>query len=200
MFSRILFLIAIASIASQHSFAQKPESATLILAGGCFWCMEPPFEKLNGVREVISGYAGGDKETATYDQVSSGKTKHLEVVQVIYDPKVVSLRELMTVYWREIDPLDGEGQFCDRGQQYTTAVFYNSEAEKKIIEQSKSEVLKLDKFKGANFATAIRPSEPFYPAEKYHQDYYKENPIKYKFYRASCGRDSRLKQLWGRAK
>ncbi|MFT7244488.1 MAG: peptide-methionine (S)-S-oxide reductase [Candidatus Azotimanducaceae bacterium] len=168
----------------------------VVLAGGCFWCMEPPFDKLDGVVSTVSGYAGGHLIAPTYRDVTGGRSGHLEVVQVTYDPVKVSYEELLKVFWENVDPLDGGGQFCDRGESYTTAVFTTSEREQKLAQAS------LESIQG-NFQqqvkTQIRPltAPGFYAAEDYHQDYYQKNPIRYKFYRTSCGRDSRLNQLWG---
>lgn len=173
-----------------------PELKTVIFAGGCFWCMEPPFEKLNGVTNVKSGYSGGQKDKPTYEEVSSGSTGHREVVQVTYDPKKITLEKLLETYWVNIDPFDKIGEFCDKGEQYTSAIFYESEAEQKAAQQSLAFVKKNAKSK-AEIATAILPRKPFFPAEDYHQDYYKKNPIRYKFYRGNCGRDNRLKAIWG---
>jgi len=168
----------------------------VVFAGGCFWCMEPPFDKLDGVVSTVSGYAGGHLIAPTYRDVTGGRSGHLEVVQVTYDPLKVSYEELLKVFWENVDPLDGGGQFCDRGESYTTAVFTTSEREQKLAEVS------LESIQG-NFQqlvkTQIRPltAPGFYAAEDYHQDYYRKNPIRYKFYRSSCGRDNRLNQLWG---
>lgn len=185
------------SLFSKAASAGKSESDSIILAGGCFWCMEPPFEKLDGVTDVISGYAGGKKETATYDKVSKGGTGHIEVVKVVYNPNKISLTEILKVYWRQIDPLDGKGQFCDKGKQYTSAIFYKNDNEKRHAEESLAEIKKTSTLKGSKITTQIRAGSEFYKAEDYHQDYYKKNPIRYKFYRGNCGRDSRLEKIWG---
>lgn len=180
--------------------AREVPTESLVLAGGCFWCMEPPFEKLDGVVEVVSGYSGGSKDTAIYDIVSNGNTGHIEVVKVVYDPKKISYRELLKVFWRQIDPLDSQGQFCDRGEQYTSAVYYKNDAEKKLAEESLAEIMTTPSIRNAKIATKLRPTTEFYAAEDYHQDYYKKNPIRYKFYRANCGRDARLEKIWGASK
>lgn len=183
----VLFLILTASI---PAFAD-----TAIFAGGCFWCMEAPFDELKGVTETTSGYSGGQKEKPTYEEVSAGGTGHYEVVQVTYDPKVVNYEKLLEVYWHNVDFYDDRGQFCDKGQQYKSVIFYNNEAQKNAAEASKAS---LPKSKSANdkVVTEILPAKTFYAAEDYHQNYYKKNPIRYKFYRSNCGRDSRLKELW----
>lgn len=179
----ILFFVIILSV---HS---KVFADTAVFAGGCFWCMEPPFESLKGVSSVVSGYAGGTRVNPTYEDVSRGGTGHLEAVQITYDPKQVSYAQLLKVFWENIDPLDMKGQFCDKGNQYTSAVFTSKEEEKKEFEKSRP------KDKG-EIVTKLLPATVFYPAEEYHQDYYKKNPIRYKFYRYNCGRDKRLEELW----
>lgn len=177
--------------ASQFEIAEK----RIVLAGGCFWCMEPPFDKLEGVLETRVGYSGGSKPNPTYKEVSAGTTGHLEVMEVTYDPKKVSLSELLEVFWMNIDPLDAKGQFCDKGEPYQSAVFYANDAEKKVIEDS---FKLLDQFgiPRDQVATKVLAAAPFYLAEEYHQDYYKKNPLRYKYYRSRCGRDSRLQEIW----
>ena len=169
------------------------EKATF--AGGCFWCMEPPFEKLDGVKEVISGYTGGQKENPTYEEVSAGTTGHLESVQVVYDPSRISYERLLDVFWRQIDPTDPAGQFVDRGSSYKSAIFYHSEVQKKLAETSRESLGKSGIFKKP-VVTEIRPATRFYPAEEYHQDYYRKNPVRYKFYRFNSGRDRYLEKIW----
>ena len=164
-------------------------------AGGCFWCMEPPFEKLEGVQGVISGYAGGSKENPTYEEVSSGGTGHAEVIQILYDPSKVGYERLLEVFWQNIDPTDSVGQFVDRGSQYRSAVFYHDDEQKRLAEESKKKVAASGKF-DRPIATQIVPLERFYPAEAYHQDYYKRNPIRYKIYRLHSGRDQFLEKVW----
>lgn len=197
----ILFVSLLAFGGSVEVSAEVSRDASVsnrqaVFAGGCFWCMEPPFDKLDGVVSTVSGYAGGHLVAPTYRDVTGGGSGHLEVLQVTYDPLQVSYEELLEVFWKNVDPLDGGGQFCDRGESYTTAVFTMSEREQKLAEAS------LETVQG-NFQqlvkTQIRPltSPGFYAAEDYHQDYYQKNPIRYKFYRTSCGRDKRLNQLWG---
>ena len=164
-------------------------------AGGCFWCMEPPFDALDGVRNVVSGYTGGQKKNPSYKQVSSGSTKHVEAVQITYDPDKVSYRELLDVYWRQIDPTDAGGSFVDRGSQYRSAIFYHGEQQKQLALQTKEEQSNSGVF-NKPVVTEILPATSFYPAEDYHQDYYQKNPIRYKFYRHHSGRDQFIEKTW----
>ena len=175
--------------------AQSPEKASAILAGGCFWCMEPPYDKTDGVLATISGYSGGETPNPTYEQVSSAQTGHYEVVKIEYDPSKVSYEKLLEIFWPNIDPFDAEGQFCDKGPQYRAAIFYGNEEEKRIAEASKKQVA--DKL-GKPVETEILPVAEFFPAEDYHQDYYTKNPIRYQLYRYGCGRDARLEAVWGK--
>ena len=195
---RFIALLAFAFAAlTNPAAAQTPQTASVILAGGCFWCMEPPFDKTDGVLSTTSGYSGGKTVKPTYEQVSAGSTGHLEVVKVEYDPAKVSFEKLLDVFWRNIDPLDADGQFCDKGSQYRSAIFFGNEKEKELAEMSKKQIAgKL----GQAVATDILPAAEFYRAEDYHQDYYEKNPLKYKFYRYGCGRDARLETVWGAAK
>lgn len=170
------------------------ETAKATFAGGCFWCMEPPFDKLDGVISTISGYAGGTKKNPTYEEVSAGKTGHAEVVQITYDPKKITYEKLLEVFWHNVDPLTPNRQFCDVGSQYRTAIFYHDETQKRLAEESKKALSK--RFKEP-IVTEIVAYTEFYPAEDYHQDYYIKNPLRYKYYRYSCGRDQRLEALWG---
>lgn len=179
---------------SFSSKAQNPETA--VFAGGCFWCIEADFEKLDGVLDVVSGYTGGDASTADYKTVTYEDTGHYEAVQVSYDSNVVSYSELVEYFWRHIDPTDPNGQFCDKGASYKSAIFYDSEEEKSIVDASLA-TLKTSKPFDDQIVTAINPAKPFYLAEDYHQDYYKKNPIRYGYYRRGCGRDARVEQLWG---
>lgn len=188
-------MLGTALVATAAEPAMKTKTATAVFAGGCFWCMEPPYDKLPGVVATTSGYSGGQKENPTYEQVSAGDTGHIEVIQVTYDPKQVSYEKLLEVFWHNVDPLDQGGQFCDRGNTYTTAIFYQNEEQKKNAEQSKAEI---ERKLGKTVVTPIRPAATFYAAEDYHQDYYQKNPLRYKYYRYSCGRDQRLEQLWGK--
>ncbi len=178
----------------------KLKSATF--AGGCFWCMEPPYDKLKGVTATISGYTGGDKKDPSYQQVVAGGTGHREALQVIYDPAEVSYKELLAVFWHNVDPLDDHGQFCDKGFQYTTAIFAHNVLQRKAAIASKQTALQElaahnAQQQAAHIVTEILPASTFYVAEGYHQDYYRKSAVRYKFYRYSCGRDKRLTQLWG---
>jgi methionine-S-sulfoxide reductase len=177
--------------------AQKPETATF--AGGCFWCMVPPFEKLPGVVSVTSGYTGGRKENPTYEEVSSGRTGHAESVEVLFDPARIAYEKLLDVFWHNIDPTTPDRQFVDVGSQYRTAIFYHSEEQKRLAEESKRKLDASGRF-GKPIVTEIAPAGKFYAAEEYHQDYYKKNPVRYKFYRFNSGRDQYLEKIWGREK
>lgn len=170
-------------------------TATATFAGGCFWCMVHPFDELPGVLSVTSGYTGGHKANPTYEEVSMGGTGHVEAVQIVYNPVRINYEKLLEVFWRNVDPLDGGGQFCDRGNTYRSEIFYHSEEQKQRAEQSKTAIEKQLK---QTIVTEIRPASTFYAAEDYHQNYYKKNPLRYKYYRYSCGRDQRLEQLWGK--
>jgi peptide methionine sulfoxide reductase msrA/msrB len=185
--------IAMTDAATDKTAARTLEKATF--AGGCFWCMEPPFEKLEGVKEVISGYTGGQKKNPAYEEVSSGGTGHLEAVEVVYDPAVVTYERLLDVFWRNIDPTDPGGQFVDRGSQYRSAIFYHSEQQKRLAEASKQKLAKSGIF-AKPIVTEIIPASVFYRAEDYHQDYYKKSSIKYKIYRFNSGRDQFLEKTW----
>lgn len=183
-------------VSNQTGGSDQYQKATF--AGGCFWCMEPPFDKLDGVISTTSGYTGGHQKNPTYQEVSAGGTGHTESVQVVYDPKRVSYEELLKVFWRNIDPTVRDAQFCDHGQQYRTAIFYHADKQRELAERSKEALDKTKPFKEP-IVTEITPASVFYPAEDYHQDFYKKNPVRYKFYRYNCGRDQRLEQLWGEA-
>ncbi|MFH1216861.1 MAG: peptide-methionine (R)-S-oxide reductase MsrB [Pseudomonadota bacterium] len=168
---------------------------TAIFAGGCFWCMEKPFEELEGVKAVISGYTAGSTTNPTYDDYAAGG--HIEVVKITYDPAMISYGNLLEVFWRQVNPTDAGGQFVDRGHAYTTAIFYASESQKQEAERSKAEIQSRHVFP-APVVTPILPAKPFYPAEEYHQDYYKVNPLRYKYYRNNSGRDQYLDSIWGK--
>jgi peptide-methionine (S)-S-oxide reductase len=172
------------------------EKATF--AGGCFWCMEHPFDEIPGVVSVTSGYTGGQKKNPTYEEVSAGGTGHAESVQIVYDPARVTYEKLLNVFWHNIDPTAKDRQFCDSGHQYRSGIFYHSEEQHRLALQSKAELEKNKTFREP-VATGIVQATEFYPAEDYHQHYYKKNPIRYKFYRSRCGRDQRLRELWGDA-
>lgn len=179
--------------------APAAQSARAVFAGGCFWCMEPPFDAIPGVTATVSGYTGGMRENPSYEQVSEGGTGHFEAIEVTYDPARVSYAQLLEVFWRNVDPLDDGGQFCDRGSQYGTAIFYVTEDEKAAALKSREEAAEKLVIKGP-IVTPLLPAKEFYPAEEYHQDYYQKNPIRYKYYRYACERDQRLKEVWGEAK
>ena len=170
--------------------------ATATFAGGCFWCMEPPFDKLDGVISTTSGYTGGSKPDPTYKEVSAGGTGHAEAVQIVYDPQRISYQKLLDVFWHNIDPTSANGQFCDWGDQYRSEIFYHTPEQQKLAEQSKAALEKNKPFKEP-VVTTISKATTFYPAEDYHQNYYLKNPLRYKFYRYGCGRDQRLEELWG---
>jgi peptide-methionine (S)-S-oxide reductase len=172
-------------------------SEVAIFAGGCFWCVEADFDKVPGVMSTTSGYIGGAKANPTYSEVSSGTTGHVEAVKVVYDPTAVTYAKLLYVYWRNVDPLTREGQFCDFGEQYRTAIFYTSDEQKRLALASKAEIDASKRFKRP-VVTDILPAGTFYPAEAYHQDYYRTNPLRYNLYRFNCGRDTRLEELWGK--
>jgi peptide-methionine (S)-S-oxide reductase len=191
--SLLLSLGALASALGQGSEPQRTAVATF--AGGCFWCVEADFDKVDGVISTTSGYTGGRTANPTYEQVSHGGTGHAESVEIVYDPAKVSYKKLLDVFWHNIDPLAKDRQFCDHGDQYRSAIFYHDEEQRALAEASKAEVEK--RFEQP-VATQIVPTGPFYKAEEYHQDYYKKNPIRYKFYRYNCGRDARLEELWGK--
>ncbi len=176
--------------------AQAQETDVATFAGGCFWCMESPFEKLDGVLRVEAGYTGGAGENPTYREVSTGTTGHLEAVRVWYDPTRVTYAAILEVFWRQIDPTDAGGQFADRGSQYTTAILYHDEEQRRIAEESKGELELSGRF-DKPIATGILPAGPFYPAEEYHQDYYKKNPAHYEAYRRGSGREAYIEKVWG---
>ena len=190
----ILYAILIVLLIPNFSAANnKTETATF--AGGCFWCMEKPFEKLPGVISVDSGYTGGARENPSYEEVSAGSTGHAEAVQIIYDPSKITYAELLDVFWRQIDPTDAGGQFVDRGDQYRSEIFFHSEEQKQLAEQSKADLEQSGVFESP-VVTRITPAGKFYKAEDYHQDYYKKNPIRYKYYRNGSGRDTFLEKTW----
>ena len=188
----LLILPLMAAQADAGSMAHL-EKATF--AGGCFWCMTPPFEKLNGVNEVVSGYTGGNGPNPTYEDYAA--KGHIEAVQITYDPSKISYSALLDVFWRQIDPTDKGGQFCDRGPQYRSAIFYENAIQKRLAEESKEALDKTGRYQKPIVTELIKAST-FYKAEEYHQDYYKKNPIRYEFYRASCGRDKYLEKVWGK--
>ena len=176
------------------SAQQEPETA--IFAGGCFWCVEADFDKVPGVLDTQSGYIGGERPDPTYEEVSAGGTGHAEAVRITYDPEKVSYQKLLDLFWRSIDPTTPDRQFCDRGSQYRSAIFYLNEEQRRLAEASRA-TLEADKPFPEPIVTEISPAGEFYPAEEYHQDYYRKNPLRYRYYRFSCGRDQRLEALWG---
>ena len=178
--------------------AAKPATAKAIFAGGCFWCMEPPYDKLDGVIATTSGYIGGKTRNPTYEQISTGTTGHTEVVQVEYDPKKISYEKLLEVFWVNTDPTVRNRQFCDVGTQYRTGIFFVGDEQRRLAEASKAKLEATKPFKQP-IVTEITAAAEFWPAEEYHQDYYKKNPVRYKFYVSGCGRYERLKALWGKA-
>ena len=182
---------------SGHS-VETAAPAKAYFAGGCFWCMEEAFENVEGVTAVVSGFMGGTTANPSYEQVSAGRTGHAESVEVTYDPSKVSYQQLLDSFWHNIDPLTPKGQFCDHGEQYRSAVFYGTEEEKRLAEESKQAIERSKRF-SQPIVTQITAAATFYRAEEYHQDFYKKNPIRYKFYKYNCGRAQRLEELWGKS-
>jgi peptide-methionine (S)-S-oxide reductase len=172
------------------------ERAKATFAGGCFWCMEPPFDALAGVVSTTSGYTGGHDQDPTYEEVSAGGTGHAEAVQIVYDPAKIDYAALLEVFWHNVDPTTANRQFCDSGTQYRSAIFFHDETQQRLAEEAKKRLEASGRF-AKPIVTEIVPAGPFYSAEEYHQDYARKNPIRYKFYRASCGRDRRLDEVWG---
>lgn len=193
----ILVAVVLAFAMTAFAAEDRPSQPhkTAVFGGGCFWCMEPPFEQLAGVVDVMAGYSGGDEMNPSYEEVAGGRTGHIESVRVVYDPEKISYKELLDTFWRYIDPTDPGGQFADRGDHYKTAIFYNDQEEKKIAEQSRDELGASGVF-DRPIATAIRPVKPFYPAEEYHQDYYKKNVAHYEAYKVGSGRAGFLERTW----
>lgn len=189
-----IILIGFVCIYSSFVFAK---TETAIFSAGCFWCAEDAFEKVAGVEKVISGYTGGSLKSPTYEEVSAGGTGHYEAVEVYFDPEKISYSKLLDVFWRNIDPVDADGQFCDKGQQYKAVIFYNSPEQKKLAEDSKDDLSKTGRFK--IITTAILPASEFYPAEEYHQGYAKKNPVRYQVYKYRCEREQRLEKVWGKS-
>ncbi len=190
-----------AAVAQGSTRKAEPPAAGLAVAtfaGGCFWCMEPPFDRLEGVVSTTSGYTGGTVAGPSYEQVSAGGTGHVEAVRVVYDPAKVDYRTLLEVFWRNVDPLDAAGQFCDRGQEYRPVVFVHDEEQRRLAAATKAALAASGRFERP-IAVAVEPARDFYVAEDYHQDYYLKNPVRYRFYRWNCGRDGRLEQVWGAA-
>jgi len=189
------FFIILFVAFSYKAVNANPNIEKATFAGGCFWCMESPFEKLDGVISVTSGYTGGHKENPTYDEVSSGKTGHAEAIEILFDPSKISYEQILDVFWRQINPTDDSGQFVDRGSQYRSVIFYHSDEQKNLAEKSKKALEESGIFEKP-VVTEIIPASAFYKAEDYHQDYYKKNPLRYKFYRYRSGRDQYLEKQW----
>jgi peptide-methionine (S)-S-oxide reductase len=192
-------LIAAVFLATPGLAGDRNETAYATLAGGCFWCMEADFEKVEGVLSVTSGYTGGTEANPTYKQVSAGVTGHTEAVRIVFDPTVTSFGELLTIFWHSIDPTVSDRQFCDVGRQYRSAIFYHDDAQLETAQRSKAELEKSKPFP-APIVTEITAATAFYPAEAYHQDYSKKKPRRYAYYRKGCGRDRRIAELWGEKK
>lgn len=193
----IALLLAITVL--NHSILRADtDKATATLAGGCFWCIESDFEKLDGVIEVVSGYTGGHVDNPTYKQVSAGNTGHIESAIITYDPARLDYKQILDYFFHHIDPTNDQGQFCDHGSQYRPAIFYQDETQRKIAQQSLQEITQNKPFNDPIKVELLKAST-FYPAEEYHQDYYKKNPIRYKYYRFTCGRDARVEELWGKS-
>ena len=191
-------LMAVAS-ASAPAFAEEPAPvAKATFAGGCFWCMQPPFEKLPGVLSTTVGYTGGHTKNPSYEEVSAGGTGHAESVQIVYDPRKITYEQLLEVFWHNIDPLTRDAQFCDHGHQYRSAIFVHDDAQRRLAEASKRQLEESKRF-DRPIVTEIVAATDFYPAEEYHQRYHEKNPVRYKVYRWNCGRDQRLKAVWGDA-
>lgn len=192
-------LIAAAGLGAAASImagAPPTPLAKATFAGGCFWCMEPPYDELDGVVSTTSGYTGGHKVNPTYEEVSAGSTGHAEAVEILYDPKKISYEELLEVFWRNIDPTTVDRQFCDKGSQYRSAIFYHDAEQRRLAERSREEIENTKSFPQP-IVTEIAAAGPFYPAEQYHQDFYQKNPIRFKLYKFACGRAQRLEELWG---
>jgi peptide-methionine (S)-S-oxide reductase len=198
-----LWLAAITVVIGHLVLAQQPTAgsssvAKAYFAGGCFWCMEEAFEKVDGVLDVVSGYMGGTVKNPSYEEVSAGQTGHAESVEVRYDPSKVTYTQLLEAFWRNVDPVTPNAQFCDHGSQYRAAIFYQGEAEKRVAEESKRAIEVTKRF-STPIVTQLTAASEFYPAEEYHQDFYKKNPIRYKYYKFTCGRAQRLESLWGKS-
>ncbi|MEO8128914.1 MAG: peptide-methionine (S)-S-oxide reductase MsrA [Bryobacteraceae bacterium] len=189
----MLTILAGATTSVMAAPASESQRATAVFAGGCFWCLEQALDAVRGVVSTTSGYTGGRTAKPTYEEVSAGNTGHMEAVQVVYDPSQVGYEDLLKVFWHNVDPVDGGGQFCDRGSQYQSAIFFQSTQERRLAERSREEVAR---DLHAKIATLITPAGEFYAAEAYHQDYYSKNPARYKFYKWNCGREQRLKMVW----
>jgi peptide-methionine (S)-S-oxide reductase len=194
---RLLCLAALLSVITVPAAGGETQ-ATATFAGGCFWCMQPPFDRLDGVISTTVGYTGGHTKNPTYEEVESGVTGHAEAIQITYDPNKISYAKLLDTFWHNIDPLTPNGQFCDHGTQYRSAIFYHNDEQKRLAEESKKALEASGRFQKP-IVTQIVPASEFYPAEEDHQDYYRKNPVRYHYYRYRCGRDQRLEELWGKA-
>lgn len=194
----ILLVVAFSNVLLQP-VVESSEPAKAYFAGGCFWCMEEAFEKVDGVIAAVSGYMGGTVQNPSYEEVSSGRTGHAESIEVVYDPSKVTYNQLLEAFWRNVDPITPTAQFCDHGTQYRAAIFYQNDQEKRFAEESKQAIEQSKRFTQP-IVTQIVMASQFYPAEEYHQDFYKKNPIRYKFYKYNCGRAQRLDELWGKSK
>lgn len=201
MWTALAMLAAIgpagAAAAGSEDASRSPAAATAIFAGGCFWCEEAVFDRVPGVVSVTSGYTGGTTPNPTYEEVETGGTGHAEAVQVVFDPSKVGYEKLLDLFWRNVDPLTANAQFCDHGNQYRSAIFYIGEAQKRLAEASKDALTNSGRFKQP-IVTEIVPASTFWPAEEYHQHYHVKNPVRYNYYRYACGRDRRLEELWGK--
>ena len=193
-FFLIIGLALLAGVSQAETEGAETTTASAIFAGGCFWCMEPPYDKIDGVISTTSGYIGGKQRNPTYERVSQGRTGHTEAVEIVYDPNKVTYQELLDIFWINIDPFARNRQFCDRGPMYRSGIFYLNEEQEALANASKEKVV-------AQFEdevhTEVTEATTFWPAEEYHQDYYLKNPVRYNYYRYSCGRDRRLKEIWG---
>jgi peptide-methionine (S)-S-oxide reductase len=196
LLAALLVLCGLPGEAAPTAPATGAHLATATFAGGCFWCMQPPYDKLPGVVSTTVGYTGGHLANPTYEQVSAGGTGHRESIEIVYDPAKVGYEKLLSVFWHNIDPTDNAGQFCDHGEQYRSAIFFHDDAQRRLAEESKRAIEASGRLKAA-IVTDILPASRFYPAEGYHQKYYVKSALSYKFYRFNCGRDRRLTQLWG---
>ena len=186
-----------ADVVAASSSTAPAAADTALFAGGCFWCMETAFEGRPGVRAAVSGYSGGHKSNPTYEEVGAHTTGHLETVAILYDAKTISYEQLLDLFWHSIDPTQGDGQFCDRGESYRSAIFWRTEAQRQAALASKQALEKSGVLRGRPIVTTIAKAGPFWPAEEYHQDFYRKDPKRYREYREGCGRDRRLRALWG---
>jgi len=195
----LILVVVVFSNVLLQPVVESGEPAKAYFAGGCFWCMEEAFEKVDGVIAAVSGYMGGTAQNPSYEEVSSGRTGHAESIEVLYDPSKVTYNQLLEAFWRNVDPITPSAQFCDHGTQYRAAIFYQNDQEKRFAEESKQAIEQSKRFTQP-IVTQIVMASQFYTAEEYHQDFYKKNPIRYKFYKYNCGRAQRLDELWGKSK